>query len=315
MPQRTARVACCTLAAVLLAMGTPGVSAQSDTAASSRDSASWIRVLPPRAWFRPPVADPLEPRFSVGLLQTDILSRQGPERAPFTITDPEDAERDLVAAVALGLTIPLYDLARWPGGGLLLTGHAAVFSRFRIEYPSRDDMGQDWVVGGGLEAQWHEWSGRLRIHHRSSHLGDEFALATGATRIEFGGEAIEAMTSYALLPGARVYGGGGWIFHSNTAAETVLATLGRDDRWTAQLGGDLETHPWAGGRLGLRAGVDWQTAQRTSWRSAFAAAAGIDVRGHNSMGLMARYFTGPSTMGEFFLTKESYWSLELTFRF
>jgi hypothetical protein len=307
MPQRSGRCVSCVLAAALLPLLAADLGAQAD-------DSRWSRALPARSWVRPPVADPLEPRFGVGLLQTDILSRRGPERAPFVLADPEDAERDLVAAVALGLTIPLYDLAQWRGGGLLLTGHAAVFSRFRIEYPSRDDMGQDWVVGGGLEAARNEWAGRLRIHHRSSHLGDEFAQATGATRIEFGGEAIEALVSRSLPAGARVYAGGGWIFHSNTAAETVLAQLGRDDRWLAQLGADIERYPWAGGRVGVRAGVDWQAAQRTNWQGAFAAAAGVEVRGHSAMGIMLRYFTGPSTMGEFFLTRESYGSVELTFR-
>lgn len=306
MSLRTAFVACCALAAA---------SCAAPCRAQQPPATGWERVLPGRAWFRPPLADPLEPRFGVGLLQTDILSRRGPERAPFTIADPDDAASDLVAAVALGITIPLYELSRWPGGGLLLTGHAGVFSRFRIEYPSRDDMGQDWVVGGGLEARRDAWQGRLRIHHRSSHLGDEFVQATGATRIEFGGEAIEAMTSYAVTRAARVYGGGGWIFHSMTAAETVLAELGRDDRWLAQLGADIESYPWAGGHVGVRAGLDWQAAQRTNWRSAFAAAAGIDVRNAAAMGLLVRYFTGPSTMGEFFLTREAYWSVELTGRF
>lgn len=281
--------------------------------------AGWGRLLPAESRFRPPIADPLEPRFSVSLLRTDILSRRGPERPPFLLPDQEDSNRDVVAAVAMGVTFPIASLREWQGGGLMLTGHAAVHSRFRIEYPSRDEMAEDWVVGGGLAAAWDEISARLRIHHRSSHMGDEFMVVTDAAgrvaqRIEFGGEAIEATGAYTW-EGLRFYGGGSWIFHSNTAKETILRVWGRDDWWTVQLGADREWFPLAGGRLGFNGGVDWQAAQRTNWRGALAVAAGITAKNASMLGFTLRYFTGPSTMGEFFLTKENYVALELTGRF
>ena len=282
-------------------------------------SGAWDRLLPAQNWFPPPVADPLEPRFSVSLLRTDLLSRRGPERPAFLLPDQEDSNRDVVAAVALGVTFPIASLAEWAGGGLELTGHAAVHSRFRIEYPSRDEMAEDWVVGGGMAAAWDEFAARLRIHHRSSHMGDEFMVVTRlagqtAERIEFGGEAIEATGSYAW-EGLRFYGGGSWIFHSNTAKETVLRFWGRDDWYTVQLGADSEWFPLAGGRLGFNGGIDWQAAQRTNWRGALALAAGVHARNAAMLGFTVRYFTGPSTMGEFFLTKETYVALELTGRF
>jgi hypothetical protein len=281
----------------------------------AQSGSTWDRLLPDRSWFRPPVADPLEPRFGVSLLKSDLLSRQGPERDPFTLPDPDDAASDLVAAVALGVTFPIADLAQWEGGGLVLTGHAGVHSRFRIEYPSRDDLGQDWVVGGGLAAAHDEVSGRLRIHHRSSHLGDEFMKVTGADRIEFGGEAIEVTGAYTHADGIRFYGGGSWIFHSNTAAETVLREWGRPDRYTVQLGADGEWFTLKNGRLGFNGGVDWQAAERTNWRGALAAAAGIHANNASRLGFTVRWFSGPSTMGEFFLTDETYVALELTGRF
>ena len=275
---------------------------------------AWARLLPSQNWFRPPVADPLEPRFGVSLLKTDLLSRRGPERPPFFLPDQQDSNSDVVAAVALGVTFPIASLAEWERGGLVLTGHAAVHSRFRIEYPSRDDLGQDWVVGGGLAAAWDELAARLRIHHRSSHLGDEFMELTGAPRIEFGGEAIEATAAYSW-EGLRFYGGGSWIFHSNTAKETILRVWGRDDWYTVQLGADAEWFQLAGGRLGFNGGIDWQAAQRTNWRGALALAAGVHARNAAMLGFTVRYFTGPSTMGEFFLTDETYLALELTGRF
>jgi hypothetical protein len=280
---------------------------------SAQDGWRWF--LPDTRHFSALIADPLEPRFTLGVLQTDILTRQGPERLPFTLADPEDSRSDVVAAVGIGLNIPFISLISMEDGGINLTGHAGVFSRFRIENRSRDDMGQDWVVGGGLEMRKADVSGRLRVHHRSSHLGDEFSAATGATRIEFGGEAAEVLAAYAPRESVRVYGGGSWIFHSNTANTAVMRQLGRRDRYTVQLGADGEWYKWANGHVGVHAGADWQAAQRTSWRGAGSVLAGVGMRRNRELRLSLRYFTGPSTMGEFFLTPERLLHVELSGRF
>lgn len=277
--------------------------------------AGWDRFLPATRYFDALVADPLEPRFTLGLLRTDILERQGPERPPFELPEPEDSADDVVAAVGIGLSFPIVALATWEDGGINLTGHAGVFSRFRIENPSRDDMGQDWVVGGGAEIRKADVSGRVRIHHRSSHLGDEFSEQTGATRIEFGGEGLEGLIAYRALDVIRLYGGGSWIFHSNTAATAVMQALGRDDRYTVQAGADGEWYPWANGHIGVHGGVDWQAAQRTNWRGAASILGGVGFRRDRELRLSARYSTGPSTMGEFFLSKEQLVQIELSGRF
>jgi hypothetical protein len=275
---------------------------------------AWVGFLPGTTLFKPLVADPLEPRFTLGLLKTNILETQGPERPPFFVT--EDDKDDVVAAVGIGMAFPFARLKTWSDGAINLTGHVGVFSRFRIENPSRDDMGQDWVVGGGIEVLKREFGGRVRIHHRSSHLGDEFTQSTGAQRIEFGGEAMEALASYTDATGVRLYGGGSYIFHSNTASTAVLRDRDRDDKYTAQLGADGAWYRWSAGHVGLHAGLDYQTAQRTNWRSAFSALGGVAFRREASsdsreLRLSLRYFTGPSPMGEFFLTKEQYLHFEL----
>jgi hypothetical protein len=275
---------------------------------------TWQRFLPGTTLFKPLIADPLEPRFTLGLLETNILEHQGPERDAFSVTD--DDKDDVVAAVGIGMAFPFARLKTWSDGAINLTGHVGVFSRFRIENPSRDDMGQDWVVGGGIEVLKKSMAGRLRIHHRSSHLGDEFTQSTGAERIEFGGEAAEGLVSYLDATGVRLYGGGSYIFHSNTAATAVLQRLDRDDKYTAQAGADGSWYKWSGGHVGVHGGLDYQTAQRTNWRSAFSALGGVAFRRDVSsdsreLRLSLRYFTGPSPMGEFFLTREQYLHFEL----
>lgn len=286
-------------------------------AAPARAQDAWSGFMPGRSLFRQLVADPLEPRFTLGLLKTNLLATQGPERPSFVVT--EDDKSDVVAVVGIGSEFPFARLTTWPDGGINLTGHVGVFSRFRIENPSRDDMGQDWVVGGGIEVLKKNLAGRLRIHHRSSHLGDEFSAATGARRIEFGGEGMEGLASWTHASGIRLYGGGSYIFHSNTASTAVLQQLERDDKYTVQAGADGEWYNWSAGHVGLHAGVDYQSAQRTNWRSAFSTLGGVAFRRENVDGarelrLSLRYFNGPSTMGEFFLTKEQYLHFELMAR-
>jgi hypothetical protein len=272
---------------------------------------SHFELLPDRGLFAVPLADPLEPRMAIGLLTTDLLRAPGPERPPWTGV----SSREWQAAVSIGGTIPLLRLLDRPEGGIVVSAQAAVFARFRIELRSRDDLGQDWVVGMPIEAAWNRISARARIVHRSAHIGDEFSDSTGAKRIEFGGETIDLLT--ALRFGAvRVYGGGGWIFHSNTDDTPALRRENRADRFVAQAGFDASWPVWPSRGIGFVAGFDWQTAERTNWRAATGVAAGIEYRrGNRFARLTARGFDGTSRMGEFFLTNERSGGLEFELGF
>ena len=269
------------------------------------------RLLPDVRYFRTPVADPFTARTAVALQHTNVLEAPGPERPPFTLPDPDDAASDVVAAVGIGAMIPLIQLSQSPSGGAMIYADARVFARFRIEYESRDDMGQDWFVGGGVEMRHNAWSGRAAIIHRSSHLGDEFIEMTGAERIEFGGEQLDVTAGYDVAGIARVYGGASWIFRSYLGWEPQLAALGVRDRAVLQVGVDNVWRPWQGRPLTVYAGMDMQAAERTEWDPGLAAAAGIGIQARRSFRLMGRFYDGPSTMGEFFLTPERYFALEL----
>ena len=271
--------------------------------------------LPGTRPFRTPIADPMATRISVGLLTTNLLERQGDERPGFTLPDPENSARETVAAVSIGAIFPLLKVKEWEGGSAILMADAKVFSRFRIEYPSRDDMGQDWYVGGGVDWRDKLWSGRVAIMHRSSHIGDEFALVSGASRIEFGSEQLDITTAYDWTGVARLYGGATWIFRSYLSWEPLLADLNLSDRAVMQLGIDREWAPWSDPSVRLYAGFDYHAAERTNWKSGFAAAAGIGVSTARSLRLMTRFYDGNSMMGEFFRTRERYFTLELVGEF
>ncbi|HET9439437.1 MAG TPA: DUF1207 domain-containing protein [Longimicrobiales bacterium] len=297
--------------AMLLCFGTSPAHAQR--------SGFWQSFLPRVHYFQPLVADPLEPRMSLALLQTNVFERagEGRERPPFTFPDPEDAATDVNVAAGIGGSIPLLQLKEWPGkGGIVASAQLGVFSRFRIEYPSRDDVGQDWFVGMPFEVSYEKFTGRFRIMHRSSHIGDELVEVTGARRIEFGGEYADFLAGYHVLHGVRVYGGGTWNFRSYTERLPVLQLNDRHDTFQMQAGIDGHWFRTEASHSGLTAGIDWQSAQRTGWRSQFSAAAGWAAR-VNGQGtkLLLRYFHGPSPMGEFFLTPETFWAAEWVVEF
>ena len=279
----------------------------------------WERFLPRMHYFEQLVADPLEPRMSIGLLQTDVFEHagEGRERPPFIFPDPEDAASDVNAAAAIGGSIPLFHLAEWPGkGGIVASAQLGVFSRFRIEYPSRDDVGQDWFVGMPFEFAYDKWTGRFRIMHRSSHIGDELAETTGASRIEFGGEFADFLVGYHVTQGARVYGGGTWNFRSYTERLPALRVRDMHDTFALQAGVDGSWYAWSAGRAGVTGGFDWQSAQRTGWRSMFSAAGGFTARKDGqSTNVMLRYYHGPSVLGEFFMTPETFWAVEWNVNF
>lgn len=298
------RHAWCAVALVILAV-----------APAAAQESGWDRLFPRVNYFAPVIADPHEPRLSLAMLQTNVFERAGEARElrpEFTFPDPEDAASDVQVMAGVGGTVPLWHLARWEGkGGIVASAHFGVFSRFRIEYPTREDTGQDWFIGMPIELKYDRFSGRFRIMHRSSHLGDELVQITGADRIEFGGEYADFLAAYNVVDGARVYGGATFNFRSYTEYLPALRFRDRGDTGQLQAGFDVRKYPWSDGRVGFVGGVDWQSQQRTNWRSQFGATAGIDVRTpRRSSQLVLRYFHGPSIMGEFFLTPETFWSLE-----
>jgi hypothetical protein len=278
----------------------------------------WQRVFPRVHYFRPLIADVQDPRMALGLMQTNLFlhAPEGAERPRFELPDPEDSEKDIDVMAGIGGSIPLLLLKQWPGkGGIVASAQLGVFARFRMEYPTREDVGQDWYVGMPFEWAYEKWSGRFRIMHRSSHLGDELIETSMCCltlrRIEFGGEFVDFLVARSFTPSARVYGGATLNVRSQTEYLPALQARLLHDRTQLQAGADVLWYNGANGHTGWAAGIDWQAQQRTRWRSMFSVAAGPALRTDNgATRLLLRYYHGPSAMGEFFLTPETFWSLE-----
>ncbi len=294
-------------------------------AAQSVDTAAVGSWLPSIEWFPALIADPSQPRNTAALIATDVLENTASpaERPPFELAGASGS-RDVEGAVGLGFSRSIIRLDRWADGGIDLGITAGVFSRFRLEQPSRDELADDWFVGLPVTVASGPISARFRLLHHSSHMGDE-AQEQGAARIEYSWEGLDGVVGWSPRRGSRVYGGGTVVVRNNsyTYVQTTPPSGGAQyepriftEAGALQAGAETGWFPWADGDAGLVAGFDFQAADRSDWRGQYAIVAGLERRGGSHVGrLLARCYSGPSPMGEFFLSEEKYCGLEATIQF
>jgi len=279
-----------------------------DRTAAAQESTNGS-VLPLESHFTTPVASPREPSFSLALFRTNLLlPPAGGERPDF---DPRASAEELMVSVGVGGTLPLWELLFREGWGLSVAVQAGVFGRFRMEETTNDLLAADWLVALPIALRVHSFEGRVRVLHWSAHLGDEFIDATGAERIGFGFEAIDFLGAYRFGP-ARVYGGGAFVLGSEL--DDREGSLPRDlsDRASVQAGAELRWSPWGSEARGFVAGIDWQLDDRTDWRDRINVVAGWEIRSTGrSAQLILRRSEGPSPVGQFFLSEEAFWGVEV----
>jgi hypothetical protein len=228
-------------------------------------------------------ADPRWPHFSIASRQVSLGREPGN-----------------TGSANFGETFALYRNAAPLNGQWEIALQAGVFSAFNMSAPSgsKDLFNADYTVGLLTSYRTGPFSGFLRLHHQSSHLGDEFILnsPTPITRINLSFEELDIKISYELASWLRIYGGGGML-------------VGRDPkdlrRGTSQFGSEL-TSPWTflGGKIRPVAYADFQANARSNWRVARSVMAGLqfeDARiGDRKLQVLAEYFSGPSPNGQFF---------------
>jgi hypothetical protein len=234
--------------------------------------------LPDRQVFESPLADPRSPATGVTYQR---YFRNG--------------ELTNVGRAEIGGSLPVHG---WQAGGALwqVGVQAGVFSIFDLDRPSMELVNSDYLVAVPLEARRGDLSGRVRILHQSSHLGDEYLLRTGADRINLSYEAIDFLLGYDLSDQFRIYGGG----------STLLRKRPRDlDRLGAQAGVEFRGRdPILSPLIRPVAGVDVQAFQETDWDPSVSTRAGIEIGNGFLHGtrvqLLGEYFNGRSPNGQFF---------------
>jgi hypothetical protein len=167
-----------------------------------------------------------------------------------------------------------------------------------MEALSKDLVNADYTVGLLTSYRNGPLSGFLRLHHQSSHLGDEFILNNrfAINRINLSFEEIDLKLSYELTTWFRIYGGGGVL-----VTKPDPATLGRG---TTQFGAEL-TSPWTffSGKIRPVLYADFQANERSQWAMSRSVMAGLQFEnariGDRRIQVLVEYFKGPSPNGQF----------------
>lgn len=240
--------------------------------------------LPEDDLFTPPLADQKEPRFSFSYQRVRFSEGALPSGATGQTVN--------VGLVSAGGVYGLWGRRR-PSGcdGVQVGLMGGVFSQFNLDAPSQDLINTDFVVGTQITARRGNLSGRARIYHQSSHLGDEFLLHNpSVVRRDFGFQAIDALGSY---DGAwwRVYGGGGYLFFME----------GELEPWLLQGGVHLHGRTASGGVQPL-AGVDITALQARDWGPTTSAVAGLEwasARRTRRLRTLLVFVEGFSPFGQF----------------
>lgn len=208
-----------------------------------------------------------------------------------------------------GETFALYRNAAPLDGQWEVAVQAGVFSIFNMNTGSTDLVNADYTVGLLTSYRTGPFSGFLRLHHQSSHLGDEFILnsQTPIDRVNVSFEEVDLKVSYELASWCRIYGGGGML-------------VGRDpndlQRGTSQVGAEL-TSPWTlwDGKVRPVAYTDFQANARSNWRVGSSVMAGLQFEnariGDRKVQVLAEYFGGPSPNGQFYTQNIEWFGLGL----
>lgn len=239
------------------------------------------KFLPRNFLFAPFHADPRWPHFSIA------------SRRVSSGVEPKST-----GSANFGETFALYRDAAPFDGQWDIALQAGVFSMFNMDTPSKDLVNADYTVGLLTSYRSGAFSGFLRAHHQSSHLGDEYILnsRTPVNRLNLSFEEVDMKLSYELASWMRIYGGGGVLVGKDPK------TLGIG---TSQFGAEL-TSPWTllSGKIRPVVYADFQANERSNWAVSRSLMAGLQFEnariGDRKVQVLVEYFKGPSPNGQFF---------------
>jgi hypothetical protein len=154
---------------------------------------------------------------------------------------------------------------------------------------------------------WADWSFETFLFHQSSHLGDEIVERGDRKRIDYGIEEVRFLWSY-LPDHLRLYGGATITVHAYPSflQGKVLIQIG------------CEYHNILF-EVPVYSAIDLQANIRKMPGSNIVLQTGADLgepgRIVNRQRIFIEFFTGYSSMGQFFNTHESYILLGLGYNF
>ena len=237
------------------------------------------KFLPNGLLFDPLHADPRWPHFSVAYRHIS-----------------EGSEPSKTGSANFGETFAIYRDAAPFDGQWEIAFQGGVFSVFDLDASSKDLVNADYTAGLLASYRTGSLSGFIRVHHQSSHLGDEFILNNQPKRINLSYEEIDVKLSYEVVDWFRVYGGGGILVDRDPNS------LGRG---TSQVGAEF-TSPWTmlSGKIRPVAYGDFQVNERSNWIINRSLMAGLQFEnariGDRKIQLLMEYYKGASPNGQFY---------------
>lgn len=280
---------------VVAETGSPAAGGDETPAEENATDDSLPMLLPPGQLFQSLLADPRWPHFSAAYQRY-----------------VDDEQLNNVAATSFGETFSLFRFGG-PADSVMEIGiQAGVFAIFDLDADSFDLINADYLVGIPLTIKKDEFSNITRVFHQSSHLGDEFLLRGRAEeRVNLSYESLHSLFSYHLPAGFRVYGGGGYIFHSDPPDL---------DPWSTQFGVEYRS-PWTvlGGALRPVAALDIQNRQESDWDTDISTRGGVQFENPNFQGrklqFLLEYYRGKSPHGQFYENNIEHFGAGLHFFF
>jgi hypothetical protein len=231
----------------------------------------------------------------------------------FSASYQQHSKNDLenVGSATFGETFSIYRFAG-PWNSQMEVGlQAGVFSIFDLAADSHDLVNADYLVAIPLSFKKNNFSAMAKIFHQSSHLGDEYVLRGNTDeRINFSYEGVDALLSYNLPFGFRLYGGGGYLF-DRTPSEL--------DPWIAQGGVEFNSPvAWMSGSLRPIAAVDIQSREANDWNTDVSLRMGVQLENPDFLSrklkIMLEYYKGSSPNGQFYIRdEEEYFGIGLHF--
>lgn len=230
-----------------------------------RSDAAPEQVFLPRGdLFAPLTADPKEPRFSAAYQRVNV--RTGP------IASSHRSSTINAGFVSAGANFGLWRRTdRGGADGVQVGVLGGVFSQFDLNRSSADLINTDFLVGIPVSVRRGAWSGRARLTHLSSHLGDEFIVRNRGVRVRnFGYEMVDVLVAREWQR-LRLYAGAGAVFNSSTRFSPGVLQAGGElkPKWQPQ---------WT--ILGLSprtiVAVDFKSLEQQGWGGTWSVSCGLE---------------------------------------
>lgn len=273
------------------------ISFSNTTAAQEVKDTPKIDILTTASVFKPLIADPKWPRFT--------LAYQYYTRGDFN---------HHTFSPNFGAALPLIRAKSSNNISYEIGVHAGLFAAMDIESSPSRLINSDYFVGPTLAIQQQQLDILLRLSHTSSHLGDELILSpqgNNIKRINLSYETAEAIFGYNFNNGTRPFIGGGYIVNAEPSNyKTFELTIGLDYR-----------HPeyYLGGYAKPILGIYSKTSKNFGWHPNISIKAGVELKDKLALGkalqVLLEYYNGNSMHGQFYQHREKYIGTSLNINF